>query len=167
MSWFNRKQKKGGISLDTLRKISTMSAFVNSGLLFIDVKEHRVVIHETLATYYMRNHDSWRNFLGNVYVWFVYQVSQMQWRKHFLDVELKAVQEAKKKCAFITALQERDIRLQARMKVDLDAVKLPAIESYTFIVSGAYHEGENPLVYAVGNYKNGCFDMFSLPELGL
>jgi hypothetical protein len=98
-------------------------------------------------------------------MWFVYQASQMGWQKIFHDVEVKAVREARKKFAMLTPLQERTIRNEARMAVDIDQLPAPKLEPYDFIISSDVSHGGEPKIYAVGRYENGKFDMVDYDEL--
>lgn len=168
MGLFNFKKKaepEKSSQTEMLRKISIMTNLMQNGLLFIDIKERRVVISDTLAVLFLADREKWINFLGNLQMWFVYQASQMGWQKIFHDVEVKAVREARKKFAMLTPLQERTIRNEARMAVDIDQLPAPKLEPYDFIISSDVSHGGEPKIYAVGRYENGKFDMVDYDEL--
>lgn len=168
MSFWNRKKsasQEGSSQTEMLRKVSIMTNLMQHGLLYIDIKERRVVISDTLAVLFLGNQEKWTNFLGNLQMWFVYQASQMGWQKIFHDVEVKAVREARKKFAMLTPLQEKTIRNEARMAVDIDRLPPPKLEAYDFIISSDVSHGGEPKVYAVGRYDGGKFDMVDYEEL--
>lgn len=167
MSWYNRKktakQSKSPVSM--LQNIATLTRMAKSGLLFIDMKEHKVVISATLATLFLDSREKWTNFLQNVQYWFIYKHSQMAWNKYFLDIEVKAVRDARKKFSMLTKLQEAEIRSQARSAVDIEAVSLPKVEPFDFIISSDISDGSAPQVYAVGRYDNGELDMVAYEDV--
>lgn len=170
MSFWNRKkeskaQEKESEQTKMLRKVSIMTNLMQHGLLYIDVKEHRVIISDTLAVLYLSDKERWINFLSNLQMWFVYQESQLGWQKVFLEVERKAVKAARQKFAMLTPLQERTIRAEARQSVEIDHLQPPAIKAYDFIISSDVAHGSEPRITAVGRYENGKFDMIPYDSL--
>lgn len=167
MSWFskNKKEREEKQKVKMLQNIATITRLAKSGLLFIDMKDKKVVISTTLSTLFLGDRDKWTNFLNNVQLWFVYKVSQMSWNKIFLDAEVKAVREARKKYPMLTRMQEADIRAKARAEIQVDAIAPPKIEPYDFILSTDIKDGSEPEVYAVGRWENGSFDMVTFEEV--
>lgn len=173
MGWFNKKKKDAAKQekqmeqqkVRMLQNIATITRLAKSGLIFIDVKEHKVVISTTLSTLFLTDRQKWMNFLNNVQMWFVYKASQLAWNKIFLDEEVKAVREAREKYPLLTKLQEADIRMKARSAINVDAVHVPKIEPYDFILSTDIKDGSEPDIFAVGRYENGEFDMVTFEEV--
>ena len=172
MGWFNKKKKAAKIEkqmeqqkVKMLQNIATITRLAKRGLIFIDVKEHKVVISTTLSTLFLSDRQKWMNFLNNVQMWFVYKASQLTWNKIFLDAEVKAVREAREKHPKLTKLQETDIRMMARSAIDVTAVQVPKIEPYDFILSTDINDGSEPEIFAVGRYENGEFDMVTFEEV--
>jgi hypothetical protein len=167
MNWFKKKNKENSEreKVETLKRISIMTELMKHGYLFLDIQNKRVVISDKVAVLFLGSQEKWKNFLQNIYSWFVYRASQLAWQKYFQDVEVKAVREARKKFALLTQLQEKTIRQEARAAVNIDAVRLPQIEAYDFIISNDISGGEEPKVIAVGRYANGTFDMIPYEEV--
>ena len=171
MSWWNdRKEKKEKKQrqqeqMKMLQNIATLTRFAKAGLLFIDIPQKKVVISTTLSSLFLTDRTKWMNFLQNLQMWFVYKVSQLNWNQVFLEAEVRAVREARQKHPNLTKLQEVDIRHKARAEVDIEAVPVPKIEPYDFILSTDIKHGEEPEIFAVGRYENGEFDMVTFEEI--
>ena len=171
MSWWNdRKEKKEKKQrqqeqMQMLQRIATLTRFAKAGLLFIDIPQKKVVISTTLSSLFLTDRTKWVNFLQNLQLWFVYKVSQLDWNQVFLEAEVKAVREARQKHPNLTKLQEVDIRHKARAEVNIEAVPVPKIEPYEFILSTDIKHGEEPEIFAVGRYENGEFDMVTFEEI--
>ena len=171
MSWWNdRKEKKEKKQrqqeqMQMLQRIATLTRFAKAGLLFIDVPQRKVVISTTLSSLFLTDRTKWMNFLQNLQLWFIYKVSQLNWNQYFLEVEVKAVREARQKHPNLTKLQEVDIRHKARAEVDIEAVPVPNIEPYEFILSTDIKHGEEPEIFAVGRWENGAFEMVTFEDV--
>ena len=171
MSWWknNKEQKekkqRQQEQMKMLQRIATLTRFAKAGLLFIDIPQKKVVISTTLSSLFLTDRTKWMNFLNNLQMWFVYKVSQLTWNQVFLEAEVKAVREARQKHPNLTKLQEVDIRHKARAEVDIEAVPVPKIEPYEFILSTDIKHGEEPEIFAVGRYENGEFDMVTFEEI--
>ena len=171
MSWWknNKEQKekkqRQQEQMKMLQNIATLTRFAKAGFLFIDIPQKKVVISTTLSSLFLTDRTKWMNFLQNLQMWFVYKVSQLNWNQYFLEVEVKAVREARQKHPNLTKLQEVDIRHKARAEVNIEAVPVPKIEPYEFILSTDIKNGEEPEIFAVGRYENGEFDMVTFEEI--
>ena len=171
MSWWNdRKEKKEKKQrqqeqMKMLQNIATLTRFAKAGLLFIDIPQKKVVISTTLSSLFLTDRTKWMNFLQNLQLWFVYKVSQLNWNQYFLEVEVKAVREARQKHPNLTKLQEVDIRHKARAEVNIEAVPVPKIEPYEFILSTDIKNGEEPEIFAVGRWENGAFEMVTFEDV--
>ena len=171
MSWWNdRKEKKEKKQrqqeqMKMLQNIATLTRFAKAGLLFIDIPQKKVVISTTLSSLFLTDRTKWVNFLQNLQLWFVYKVSQLNWNQYFLEVEVKAVREARQKHPNLTKLQEVDIRHKARAEVNIEAVPVPKIEPYEFILSTDIKHGEEPEIFAVGRWENGAFEMVTFEDV--
>lgn len=171
MSWWNdRKEKKEKKQrqqeqMQMLQRIATLTRFAKAGLLFIDIPQKKVVISTTLSSLFLTDRTKWVNFLQNLQLWFVYKVSQLNWNQYFLEVEVKAVREARLKHPNLTKLQEVDIRHKARAEVNIEAVPVPKIEPYEFILSTDIKHGEEPEIFAVGRWENGEFEMVTFEDV--
>ena len=171
MSWWNeRKEKKEKKQrqqeqMKMLQNIATLTRFAKAGLLFIDIPQKKVVISTTLSSLFLTDRTKWMNFLNNLQMWFVYKVSQLNWNQVFLEVEVKAVREARQKHPNLTKLQEVDIRHKARAEVNIEAVPVPKIEPYEFILSTDIKHGEEPEIFAVGRWENGAFEMVTFEDV--
>ena len=148
-----------------VQRFATLTRFAKAGLLFIDIPQKKVVISTTLSSLFLTDRTKWMNFLQNLQLWFVYKVSQLNWNQVFLEAEVKAVREARQKHPNLTKLQEVDIRHKARAEVNFEAVPVPKIEPYEFILSTDIKHGEEPEIFAVGRYENGEFDMVTFEEI--
>ena len=171
MSWWNdRKEKKEKKQrqqeqMKMLQNIATLTRFAKAGLLFIDIPQKKVVISTTLSSLFLTDRTKWMNFLNNLQMWFVYKVSQLSWNQVFLEAEVKAVREARQKHPNLTKLQEVDIRHKARAEVNIEAVPVPKIEPYEFILSTDIKHGEEPEIFAVGRWENGAFEMVTFEDV--
>ena len=171
MSWWNdRKEKKEKKQrqqeqMKMLQRIATFTRFAKAGLLFIDIPQKKVVISTTLSSLFLTDRTKWMNFLQNLQMWFVYKVSQLSWNQVFLEAEVKAVREARQKHPNLTKLQEVDIRHKARAEVNIEAVPVPKIEPYEFILSTDIKHGEEPEIFAVGRWENGAFEMVTFEDI--
>ena len=171
MSWWNdrkeqkEKKQRQQEQMKMLQNIATLTRFAKAGLLFIDIPQKKVVISTTLSSLFLTDRTKWMNFLQNLQMWFVYKVSQLSWNQVFLEAEVKAVREARQKHPNLTNLQEVDIRHKARAEVNIEAVPVPKIEPYEFILSTDIKHGEEPEIFAVGRYENGEFDMVTFEEI--
>lgn len=171
MSWWknNKEQKekkqRQQEQMKMLQNIATLTRFAKAGLLFIDVPQRKVVISTTLSSLFLTDRTKWMNFLQNLQLWFVYKVSQLNWNQYFLEVEVKAVREARLKYPNLTKMQEVDIRHKARAEVDIEAVPVPKIEPYEFILSTDIKHGEEPEIFAVGRWENGAFEMVTFEDV--
>ena len=161
----NRTEKKENVQKELLEKISLLQQLARKGLLYVDVKERKVIISSTLAALYVGSEKRWAGFMENLNLWFVYTASQLLWNKMFLDAEVAAVREARKKFAVLTALQERTIRQQARAKIDPSMVPPPQIEPFDFIISSDIADGSEPGIVVVGRYDNGDLTMVPFDEV--
>ena len=113
MSWWNKNKKqqkeqkqRQHEQMQMLQRIATLTRFAKAGLLFIDIPQKKVVISTTLSSLFLTDRTKWMNFLQNLQMWFVYKVSQLNWNQYFLEVEVKAVREARQKHPNLTKLQE-------------------------------------------------------------
>ena len=171
MSWWknNKEQKekkqRQQEQMKMLQNIATLTRFAKAGLLFIDIPQKKVVISTTLSSLFLTDRTKWMNFLQNLQMWFVYKVSQLNWNQYFLEVEVKAVREARQKHPNLTKLQEVDIRHKARAVVNIEAVPVPKIEPYEFILSTDIKNGEEPEIFAVGRWENGAFEMVTFEDI--
>lgn len=171
MSWWknNKEQKekkqRQQEQMKMLQNIATLTRFAKAGLLFIDIPQKKVVISTTLSSLFLTDRTKWVNFLQNLQLWFVYKVSQLNWNQYFLEVEVKAVREARQKHPNLTKLQEVDIRHKARAEVNIEAVPVPKIEPYEFILSTDIKNGEEPEIFAVGRWENGAFEMVTFEDV--
>ena len=172
MSWWNKNKKqqkeqkqRQQAQMQMLQRIATLTRFAKAGLLFIDIPQKKVVISTTLSSLFLTDRTKWVNFLQNLQLWFVYKVSQLNWNQYFLEVEVKAVREARLKHPNLTKLQEVDIRHKARAEVDIEAVPVPKIEPYEFILSTDIKHGEEPEIFAVGRWENGEFEMVTFEDV--
>lgn len=171
MSWWknNKEQKekkqRQQAQMQMLQRIATLTRFAKAGLLFIDIPQKKVVISTTLSSLFLTDRTKWMNFLQNLQMWFVYKVSQLNWNQVFLEAEVKAVREARQKHPNLTKLQEVDIRHKARAEVDIEAVPVPKIEPYDFILSTDIKHGEEPEIFAVGRWENGEFEMVTFEDV--
>ena len=172
MSWWNKNKKqqkeqkqRQQAQMKMLQNIATLTRFAKAGLLFIDVPQRKVVISTTLSSLFLTDRTKWMNFLQNLQMWFVYKVSQLNWNQVFLEAEVKAVREARQKHPNLTKLQEVVIRHEARAEVNIEAVPVPKIEPYEFILSTDIKHGAEPEMFAVGRSENGEFDMVTFEEI--
>ena len=167
MSFFkkNNKKKTDNIEKEVLVRIAQLQQLSRRGLLYVDIKQRKVIITSTLAVLFMGDKERWDGFMSNVNLWFHYTASQLLWNKIFLDEEIKAVREARKKYASLTSLQERTIRFDARKNIDPSVLPAPKIASFDFIVSSDIADGKDASVIVVGRYDKGKLTMVPFDEL--
>ena len=169
MAWFNKKKKASTdtqkFGLEQVQKIATLTSLSKKGLLFFDSVKKQVVISDTLASLFLGSKERWVGFLTNVQLWFVYQSSSASWKRVFAEAETKAVREARKKFAMLTALQEQTIRQQARDGIDVSSMPAPKLEPYDFVISTDIRNGKEPRIIAIGRWEDGEFDMTPVDEV--
>lgn len=160
---FNNKKKKEEqrkqAVTNTAEAFQVLERYEAAGLLFIDMKNSRVFISSTLSANYMESEAKWSAFLANVHTWFEYRISQELWERKFKDAEAKAVREAKKKYAMLTAAQVRAIRWEARAAVVLTEVDAPEIRPFDFVVTDGLVFSDKSDVIVVGRYEDGRLTM--------
>lgn len=166
---FNNKKKREQQRKQEVTKTANdqrvLEKYESTGLLFIDMKNGRVFISSTLSAYYMSTEAKWLAFLTHVHTWFEYRISQELWERKFRDAEAKAVREAKKKYAMLTAAQIREIRFNARAAVDLTEVLAPEIRPFDFVVTDGMVFSEKSEVVVVGYYDRGAMTMVPYAEI--
>lgn len=158
-------QKKDNLALmATMKSIEKLQA---AGHIYMDEKLHQVIISLDLAVLFIRNIEKWTNFLNNLQMWFTYESSRKAWDKYFLEVEIKAVREARKKYATLTAAEERSIRSNARSQVDVEAVAPPVVQPFDFVVASARGVGDEQKIIVVGRFFDGRFEMVPYEEVNI
>lgn len=148
-------------------KIKLIDNLVKGGFIGIDYKEHQVCISTDTAYLFQKEQSTWEAFLQNVQFWFAYTASTELWNRYFTDVEVKAVRAAKAKYAHLSATEERKVRFEARQAVNVDAVKLPPLPAFDFIVVSHPSTGGDAKVIVVGNYSDDRFVMVPYNEVTL
>lgn len=173
MNLFRKKQQQPVTPLKERENLALMAVMKSieklqtTGLIYMDEKLHRVVISLDLALLFIQNTEKWTNFLNNLQMWFAYESSRKAWDKYFLEVEVKAVREARKKYAALTSSEERSIRVNARAQVDIDAVALPPVQPFDFVVASARGVGDEQKIIVVGHFADGKFEMIPYEEVNI
>lgn len=175
MNIFKRNKKKQAASpidenkrkIAIMERINVINKLSESGLIYLDVKSHKVVISIVVADMFIRDNVKWKNFLENLQAWFSFEASSRAWKKYFLEVETKAVREARKRFAMLTPAQERVIRMEARSKVDVDAVTAPEVAPFDFVIASSMSGLEEPRLIVVGRFEDGQFEMVPYEEVKL
>lgn len=173
MNLFRKKQPQPVTPLQEKDNLALMSVMKNieklqtAGQIYMDEKLHQVVISLDLAVLFIRNTEKWTNFLNNLQMWFTYESSRKAWNKYFLEVEVKAVREARKKYAALTAAEERSIRTNARAQVNVDEVEAPVVQPFDFVVASARGVGDEQKIIVVGRFFDGQFEMIPYDEVNI
>lgn len=158
----NRQPLPKGLDRRTAGLVSLMEYLAERDLICIATEERRVAITSTLASLFMTDARRWRNFLSNVQLWFTFEVSRNAWNRVFVEAELKAVREATKDGRVLSVVERANIRERARMAVDIDAVPVPHIAPYSFvIIDDNVTDIDEVKPVVVGTYSNGEFNMFN------
>lgn len=172
MSLFRRKnkvsvaqaEKKDQLN-ELMQRFKVFDTLQNNGYIYLNQKQKRVFVSDNLAAIYLVSSERWSRFLDNLYQWFSYTLSQQAWQRRFKDVELKALREARRSSAALSARQEREVRQRARLEVDVQAEPLPAFPDYEFVIVHGMLTDDSARATVVGRYAGGSFDMVPFEQL--
>lgn len=130
----------------------TMDQLAEGGLLVWNAKNRQLFIDESLARLMLRNADSWTNFINNLYLWQYSHLCEQAWNDFFLQEELKAVREYKRKHkGRVVGRQEvQRIREARRAEIAQSDMLAPKIEDFEFFIVS--HTVNDASVQAVGHY---------------
>ena len=135
---------------------------INSGMLFVRQKESEVYI-STRLVYLYADRVRWKSFLRAVGWWFTYYRVQDAWIRKFRDAENAAIREEGKTPEELGELKVREIKWEARQKVDPSAVTVAELQqgNFSFVL---VDETDNSMI-VVGSYKDGNIEMRSFDEV--
>lgn len=166
--WFRvlkRRTNNGNESetLAILRRINTLETLSKSGYVEVDVKNKNVLIDLDLASLYLQDAERWSGFMQNVMNWMLYSESSRGWQRVFLEAETKAMREARRAHAYLSLADEQRIRMQARASVNVDDVKPPEPEEYSFMIISKSEKEFKPVIAGIFDGKE--VNMFPFSEV--
>lgn len=132
-----------------------------------------LLIEETLATLKLaEGEQGFRKFLNQVAQWQNYRLLQEAYEAHRIDIETKAVREAKKKYANLTKADIQRIRQNARDNMsEIDPDKLDYVKEFDLFIIRATapsaeealnslpREGRGGVLLALGHYDGKTLEM--------
>lgn len=160
-----------GVSTDTLRNFMVSFAIIEKynrkGLLHWQRKQKCLLIEESLAiSEMMLGADGFRDFLYKACQWQNFLILQEAYERHSIDVQTKAVREAKKQYASLTKSDITRIRQEARVNMEqLPIEKLDCIKEFDiFIIRATATNAEdateaNGQLLALGHYDGKTLEM--------
>lgn len=126
-----------------------------------------LLIEESLATLKLaEGAEGFRKFLNQVAQWQNYRLLQEAYEAHRIDIETKAVCEAKKKYAVLTKADLQRIRQNARDNMEqIDPDKLDYVKAFDLFIiratapSSAQATEANGQLLALGHYDGKTLEM--------
>lgn len=152
-----KKEERIATIKSLMSKNKTIETLMAKGLLSYDVSKRRWFIASVLAEFYLNNSERWSAFLNNIYNWVIYKEREEAWKNYFLNIEIKAVREAKKKYPVLSKAEIQSIRQKARMSVDVNEVEMDKLEGFEFFITDLTSPQE-PII-SVGQYDGENFHM--------
>lgn len=174
MSFFNyfsksrREQRK---QLKRLRAtsavFSTLETLEKKGLLHWQSRERQLLMEETLAYVMLSEGEKkWKTSLQNILLWQSYRLAQEQAEADRINIEAKAVREARKKYAVLTKADIERIRQQARSNMSEREVK--PIEDFDIFIIRANAPSSTSATEATGELLAiGHYDIEGNHDLAL
>ena len=132
-----RKLKELGAFSKTF---GTLERLEQSGMLWFDMRNRRLMIEQPLAVLMMKDAESWMNFMRNVFQWLYYKQCNKTWEEYLQKEELAAVRAAIKEASAekpSRQLSRKDIdriKRARRDEITFDEVKAPKVEGFEFFV---------------------------------
>lgn len=122
------------------KSFGTLERLEQSGMLWFDVRNRRLMIEQPLAVLMMKDAESWMNFMRNVFQWQYYKQCNKAWEEYIQKEELQAVRAAIKEAEKekpSRQLSRKDIdriKRARRDEITFDEVKAPKVEGFEFFV---------------------------------
>ena len=136
-----RAERRKLRELHTFSKtFGTLERLEQSGMLWFDIRNRRLMIEQPLAVLMMKDAESWQNFMRNVFQWQYYKQCNKAWEEYIQTEELRAVRAAIKEAAAekpARQLNYKDIdriKRARRDEIAFDEVKAPKVEGFEFFV---------------------------------
>lgn len=136
-----REERRKLRELHTFSKsFGTLERLEQSGMLWFDMRNRRLMIEQPLAVLMMKDAESWMNFMRNVFQWQYYKQCNKAWEEYIQTEELRSVRAAIKEAAAekpARQLNYKDIDRTKRARRDeiaFDEVKAPKVEGFEFFV---------------------------------
>lgn len=160
---------KKNTQLKELRALAATFAildeFERRGVIHWQAKQKCLLIEETLATLKLaEGAEGFKHFLEQVAQWQNYRLLQEAYEAHRIDIETKAVREAKKKYAVLTKTDIQRIRQNARENLTTLEPQNLITEFDLFIIratapSSAEATEANGLLLALGHWDGKHLEM--------
>ena len=142
--FFSKERREGRRKLRELHTFSktfgTLERLEQSGMLWFDIRNRRLMIEQPLAVLMMKDAESWMNFMRNVFQWQYYKQCNKAWEEYIQTEELRAVRAAIKEAEKekpSRQLNYKDIdriKRARRDEIAFDEVKAPKVEGFEFFV---------------------------------
>ena len=136
-----REERRKLRELHTFSKsFGTLERLEQSGMLWFDMRNRRLMIEQPLAVLMMKDAESWMNFMRNVFQWLYYKQCNKTWEEYLQKEELAAVRAAIKEASAekpSRQLSRKDIdriKRARRDEITFDEVKAPKVEGFEFFV---------------------------------
>lgn len=132
-----RKLKELGAFAKTF---GTLERLEQSGMLWFDMRNRRLMIEQPLAIIMMKNAEAWQNFMRNIFQWQYYKQCNKAWEEYIQKEELRAVRAAIKEASAekpSRQLSRKDVDRIKRLRRDeitFDEMKAPKVEGFEFFV---------------------------------
>ena len=142
--FFSKERREERLKLRELHTFSktfgTLERLEQSGMLWFDMRNRRLMIEQPLAVLMMKDAESWMNFMRNVFQWQYYKQCNKAWEEYIQTEELRSVRAAIKEAAAekpSRQLNYKDIdriKRARRDEIAFDEVKAPKVEGFEFFV---------------------------------
>lgn len=117
---------------------ATLKRLADSGMLYWEPKQRRMMIAEPLALMMMQTAEGWQNFIQNLYLWTYADECNRAWTDYLQREELAAVRRAATKLSPTTTQltrQEIDrIRRARRSEIAQSDLQPPRVEPFEFFI---------------------------------
>lgn len=155
--FFSKERREGRRKLRELHTFSktfgTLERLEQSGMLWFDIRNRRLMIEQPLAVLMTQDAESWMNFMRNVFQWQYYKQCNKAWEEYLQTEELRSVRAAIKEAEKekpSRQLNYKDIdriKRARRDEIAFDEVKAPKVEGFEFFVvreaaTGAQQTGQ-------------------------
>jgi len=144
LGWFSKEKREERARIKELgafaKTFGTLEKLEQSGMLWFDEKNRRLMIEQPLALVMMKNAEAWQNFMRNAFQWQYYKQCNKAWEDYIQKEELRAVRAAIKEASAEKpsrqlSLKDIDrIKRAVRGSITYDEVKAPKVEGFEFFV---------------------------------
>lgn len=138
-------------------RVDILNQLENAGYLLLDTAHDTLYISNKLAQLYLYEPQRWTGFLNNLQLWFDVRLSNEMMQRTLKDAEARALKEARKKYATLTAAQTQEVIANARLGINTDPV--PPSRPFRFVITSTMLWDKEATAIVVGHYHDGRHDM--------